>query len=128
MEKISELFSAQHEYMALVSTSYNAGIYKNLELYRAPVAKAAFLNAKTDEARILILAMTDELHEVLRELNWKPWKQTKKEVDFEKVGGEIADCWHFLLELTMLFNLEEKLPRLMAASFAKNHARLKAGY
>lgn len=128
MKTLNSLFKAQHSYMELCSQSYKAGVYTDVSHFSAPTVYAAKLKAKENEAKEVILALEDELHEVLGELNWKPWKTSRKEVDFDKLGGEIADCWHFLLELTMLFNLEKKLPELMQKSFDKNHGRLKTGY
>lgn len=125
MKTLGDLFNRQHEYMELACDSY--GVYAPITS-TAPVVAEAKFQAKTQEAKEVILALEDELHEVLGELNWKPWKKNKKPVDQSKLLAEIADCWHFLLELTMLFNFEADLLPAMERSFKKNHDRLKAGY
>jgi len=56
----------------------------------------------TEAMKIYIVALQVELVEVLNELNWKPWKRTRKDVDMAKLKDELADCLHFLLELFII--------------------------
>lgn len=49
--------------------------------------------------REVILCATDELHEVLAEVHWKPWKDSRGIKDIPKYRGEMADVLHFILDL-----------------------------
>jgi NTP pyrophosphatase (non-canonical NTP hydrolase) len=49
--------------------------------------------------RDTILCTTDELHEVLAEVNWKPWKDSRGIKDVDKYREEMADVLHFVLSL-----------------------------
>ena len=74
-------------------------------------------------------ALVDEVHEFLRELNWKPWKKTRKEVDMARVHDELADCWHFLIELSLMWGLnEQKIIEAFRNKNKVNHKRQDGGY
>jgi hypothetical protein len=57
----------------------------------------------SDEARIEfirwnVLALTDELHELLGECGWKPWA-TSRHVNADAAMAELVDAWHFFMNL-----------------------------
>ena len=45
-----------------------------------------------------VLALTDELHELLDEVGWKPWA-TSHHVNQQPALGELVDAWHFMMNL-----------------------------
>ena len=47
-----------------------------------------------------ILALTDEAHEALNEIGWKPWA-TSRHVNREEFAGELADILCFLVNLAL---------------------------
>lgn len=49
--------------------------------------------------REVVLCATDELHEVLGEVNWKPWKDKRGIKDIANYREEMADVLHFILDL-----------------------------
>jgi len=55
--------------------------------------------AVSKHIRDTILCTTDELHEVLAEVHWKPWKNTSGIKDVAKYREEMADVLHFVLSL-----------------------------
>jgi len=55
--------------------------------------------------RDVVLCATDELHEVLGEVNWKPWKDSQGIKDIEKYREEMADVLHFILDLYLAAGL-----------------------
>lgn len=63
-----------------------------------PAAVSAYI-------RDVILCATDELHEVLGEVNWKPWKDTQGIKDIAKYREEMADVLHFILDLYLAAGL-----------------------
>jgi dimeric dUTPase (all-alpha-NTP-PPase superfamily) len=46
----------------------------------------------------MILAATDELHEALAEVGWKPWA-TSRHINREAFVGELVDVLHFIVNL-----------------------------
>ena len=55
--------------------------------------------------REVILCATDELHEVLAEVNWKPWKKSRGIKDVAAYREEVADVMHFILDLYLAAGL-----------------------
>ena len=49
------------------------------------------LEDKENYTKDKVLALLDETHEVLREINWKSWKKTKKDIDHAHLLEELAD-------------------------------------
>lgn len=83
----------------------------------------------TDETRVIAFALLDEVHEMIRELNWKPWKKTLKPVDLEKVQKELIDAWHFLIELSLMWGLSaERVQELYLEKNKENHQRQDSNY
>lgn len=58
--------------------------------------------------REVILCATDELHEVLAEVHWKPWKQSRGVKDVAAYREEVADVMHFILDLYLAAGLTGK--------------------
>lgn len=48
-----------------------------------------------------ILGLLDETHEILRETNWKHWRKTKKDISREDLLEELADAFHFYINLCL---------------------------
>jgi NTP pyrophosphatase (non-canonical NTP hydrolase) len=84
-------------------------------------------------ARWNVLAATDELHEALHLLPWKPWKNYSidelETVDWDEFGRELADVLHFLLNLFLLAGCRtfDDVVELYKGENAKNAKRLEAG-
>lgn len=60
---------------------------------------------QTDAARIKhikenVLALTDELHELLGEMSWKSW-QTGAYLNRDAAKKELVDAWHFFMNLML---------------------------
>lgn len=55
--------------------------------------------------REVILCATDELHEVLAEVHWKPWKEARGIKDVARYRSEMADVMHFVLDLYLAAGL-----------------------
>lgn len=65
----------------------------------------------TDEEKIvaakdMILALTDELHEALAEIGWKPWA-TSRHINGEAFKGELIDAYHFLMNLFLIAGMND---------------------
>jgi hypothetical protein len=68
--------------------------------------------------RDVVLCATDELHEVLGEVNWKPWKDSRGIKDITKYREEMADVLHFIFDLYLAGGLTGK--DIMLDYLAKN--------
>ncbi len=55
--------------------------------------------------REVILCAEDELHEVLNEVHWKPWKTPRGIKDLNNYREEMADVLHFILDLYLAAGL-----------------------
>lgn len=75
------------------------------------------------------MALLDEVHEFMRELNWKPWKKKRKEIELDKIHGELVDCWHFLMQLSLMWGLgPDELFEGYLVKNGINHQRQDGGY
>lgn len=77
----------------------------------------------------MVLAMYDELSEVLNWTNWKPWKKTRTEVDQHEIRFEIIDLLHFLLELAAVWGMTaDDIAAYYIAKNRENMRRQDDGY
>lgn len=93
-------------------------IYECREEYQAMTLSTKLMNT--------ILAITEELMEIKKELNLKPWKNPQK-VDREKLVEEFADLMHFFLQLQILLDIDpEEAYQAYKRKCALNAMRQKA--
>lgn len=75
-----------------------------------------------------VLALTDELHELLGETGWKPWA-TSKHVNLTAARGELVDALHFLLNLALVLGMDaDDITTRYHAKREKNAKRQADGY
>lgn len=55
---------------------------------------------RIDNISLNVLATTDELHELLKEIGWKPWA-TSKHINYVEAQQELVDVWHFVMNLML---------------------------
>lgn len=48
----------------------------------------------------------EELYEAINHLKNKPWKQTRRPTDLDAFREELADAWHFWIEMLILAGLD----------------------
>lgn len=74
------------------------------------------------------IAITDELHEALAEMGWKPWA-TSRHFNDEAVKGELVDAFHFFMNLCMAAGMDaEELMEKYHLKREKNIKRQIDGY
>ena len=94
----------------------------------------------SDEDRIAyikenVLALTDELHEMLGEMGWKSWA-TSRHINRNAAFGELIDAWHFMMNIALALMPGDMHPSAVADRFenyynakrAKNAQRQLDGY
>ena len=68
-------------------------------------------------------AMLEEVVEVIRELNWKPWKH-KHELELDKIKEELIDVLHFWLTIANCLKMNsEEILSLYSKKNRKNRER-----
>lgn len=67
-----------------------------------------------------ILYLLEEAHELLRETNFKKHKKIKKPVDPENIKEELADLFHFFVNLNLVWQIT---PEQLVESFKKKNAK-----
>lgn len=89
------------------------------------------LDARAVQASIREFAgyTIEELYEAINLMKNKPWKQTDVPTDVEKFKEELADMWHFLIELHILAGIdpEEIFRQYFRKAFINVH-RQQTGY
>ncbi len=89
------------------------------------------LNCKMGQARLKDFAwrITEEIGEAMNCLKNKPWKQTHMETDVIHYYEEIADAFHFFIELCILSGLDSyKLFKMYMDKSEVNKFRQKSNY
>lgn len=77
-------------------------------------------------------AATDELHEAMLEIKWKPWLTDGSRgewVDRDAFVGELVDCLHFVANMLATANCDgEELTQRYVAKMQLNAKRQRDGY
>lgn len=109
---LQKMMDKQRVFQARLGHEFLAGHVKDREYFR--------INA---------LAIMEEVNEILREVNWKPWKRTKP-VNIVKLWEEVADLWHFVLNITMAAGLDtsDSVYLEYTQKNDENHRRQNDGY
>jgi len=119
VDKLTDLFEKQRFLMQKLGVRYAD----------SPEHFAANEAELTGVFKEYLMALIVELAETLQELNWKPWKKTRKPLDMSKIHEEIIDAWHFLLELSIIVGLDSsKIHTVYLAKNRENLVRQKTGY
>lgn len=79
--------------------------------------------AVSEYIRQTVLCATDELHELLHEVHWKPWKEGHGIRDLEAYREELADVVHFVLDLYLAAGLTGD--DLVNDYFSKHHENVR---
>jgi len=75
-----------------------------------------------------VLALTDELHELLGETSWKPWAKSEH-VNLTAARSELIDAFHFFMNLALVLGMDaDSIYAGYNRKRAKNIARQEAGY
>lgn len=113
MDRLEEMLSRQRELQALIN-GYDMAEQTAVQ--------------RIDNIKENVLALTDELHEVLGEMGWKSWAKSRH-INYEAARGEVVDAWHFLMNI--MLHLDMSADDLYAGYLRKravNEARQVAGY
>jgi len=85
-------------------------------------------NGKIEFIRWNILALTDELHETLKEVGWKPWA-TSRHINRDAYVSELVDAFHFFMNLMIVVDCDaEEILERYQEKRKINAARQKQNY
>ena len=101
---------------------------KQRELQTRFYGKVPDVETDVQYVKDMVLAMTDETFEALRETPWKPWKKSAV-LDREAFKEELVDAWHFLVNLTLASGMDEtEFFDRFCGKNEENHRRQDDGY
>lgn len=99
-----------------------------LRTYGADPGSITDPNERVQFIKDMTLALTDELHEFLGEVGWKPWA-TSRHVNEEAAKGELVDAFHFFMNLCMVVNMNaDELFIKYQEKRTRNQRRQAEGY
>lgn len=119
---LSTMFTQQANHMAA---------YDSLQGTHTRTADVYGLEDRKVQAGIREFAgyTTEEMYEAINHLKNKPWKQTDKLVNRDEFLEELADAWHFFIEMHIIAGVTAH--EVFMAYFAKtitNNERRASGY
>jgi dimeric dUTPase (all-alpha-NTP-PPase superfamily) len=77
----------------------------------------------------MVLAATDELHEVLNEVSWKPWTHGERHVNVHNYKKEVVDLFHFFMNLMLAVGMTpDELYEMYVTKRTVNERRQRDGY
>lgn len=83
---------------------------------------------KIEQIKTNVLALTDELHEALAEVGWKPWASSRH-INTEALRGELIDAYHFMMNLMLIAGMDEDMvSRMYNEKHQRNKDRQAEGY
>ena len=87
------------------------------------------MDRRADYVRTMTLAATDELHELLNETDWKPWKKEPHSFSRRAYIAELADVMLFVLNLALVEDIDgAELSEALDTAWLKNAKRRTTGY
>lgn len=140
-ESLAELLSADTLMtMALIAeqrTAWNSifddirKYHKDLGYPREWLMSSDITIGQKQQLRDMVLALTDEAHEALREADWKPWKKYNNEpkVNLDKFLEETGDILFFIDGMLMTFGLSwNDLAKAVKGKLKVDRDRMASGY
>lgn len=76
---------------------------------------------RVDYIKENVLALTDELHELLAETSWKPWAKSVF-LNEDKAFSELVDAWHFMMNIMLAIKPDHD-PRILADEFIASYMK-----
>lgn len=75
------------------------------------------------------IALTDEMHEVLGEIDWKPWTHGERQINVDGVKKELVDIWHFYMNIMLAVGMStDELYKMYTKKRQVNANRQANGY
>ena len=129
MDKLEEIIQLQKTLMdRLGVVSFNPKFRDDRQIMREDEHSPLCLTVQ-EQTKNMLHAITCELGEISDEINWKPWKSTRKDVDLDLLYTELMDALHFILEICIMWGMDaESIHQYYKAKNEINHERQNDGY
>ena len=121
-----------HPYTRPADTTALAAMLENQRLFQDRLYGAHPKDFSAEDRASYVctmtLALTDELHEALGEVAWKPWAASEH-FNRDAYVSELVDAWHFFMNLLLVADVSAaEFVGRYDAKLAKNHKRQDDGY
>lgn len=132
-DQLQELLDAQSELQHKMPSPHPTDLYEASQGFledMGPVLEATDEDRKPaiDFIHWNVTALTDELHELLGEVGWKPWAKSRH-INLEAARGELIDAYHFMANLSLVLGMDaNEIMRRYHEKHAKNAKRQEEGY
>jgi len=78
------------------------------------------LEDKEKYTKDMILYLLEEVHELLREINFKSYRKAKKPIVIENIKGELVDILHFYVNLCLVWDIS---PQDITSKFIEKNTK-----
>ena len=127
-DKLKAIVKKQRELMDKLETVY----MKKSDVDKDKKIPEAIVKLLEHETKEMVLACHSECTEILEWINWKPWKKKRKEIqkeEIEEIRFEIIDLLHFVIELAIIWGMNEKdIVQYYLSKNKENFNRQERGY
>lgn len=90
---------------------------------------ALSIDEKVQFIKDMTLAMTDELHELLAEVSWKPWTHGDNYINYDNAKKELIDLWHMFQNMMLVLDMSsDELYKMYVKKRQVNIDRQLNGY
>lgn len=131
LDRLQELLDAQSELQRKMPSPHPTDLFVRYDPtdFEAPEATDEDRKPAIDFLHWNVTALTDEAHELLGEIGWKPWAKSRH-INLEAARGEFIDMMHFMANIALVLGLDdaEEIMRRYHAKHEKNAKRQEAGY
>lgn len=129
MDKLEQIIEMQRKLMdRLGVVSFNPGFRDERQIMREEEHAPQSLTVQRQTMEMLH-AITCEIGEISDEINWKPWKSQRKDVDLDALYTELMDVVHFILEICLMWGMTaDDIFKFYEAKNQINHERQDKNY
>lgn len=129
MDKLDEIIEMQKKLMdRLGVVSFDPNFRDERQIMREEEHSPKSYTIQ-EQTKNMLHAITCEIGEISDEINWKPWKNTRKNVDLDLLYAELMDVFHFILEICIMWGMSaETIMEFYRAKNQINHERQDKGY
>lgn len=106
MDKLDVLVELQKKLMERLKVQ---SFTDNEPIVSAPGIVASKLTVIEEQTKNMLHAITCEIGEISDEINWKPWKSTRRDIKLHDLRLELIDVFHFILEIMIMWGMDAQV-------------------
>lgn len=131
---LQDLLDSQSNLQRSMPSPHPSDLYEDYAIFPSVTAgdKKEAEAARVEAINFLhwnVTALTDEAHELLGEIGWKPWAKSRH-INLEAARGEFIDMLHFMGNIALVLGLDnsQEIMERYHAKHEKNKKRQEEGY